>query len=70
MGMSGTGRILDRDMKGSLNMVASQPTFLATTMNDLKRTKESWCAKEADRNQFLEIDLKQARKVTGDDIHQ
>jgi len=36
-----------------------------TARNERVSTRGSWCAKLADKEQFLEIDLKKPRKVTG-----
>lgn len=67
MGMS-NGTILDHEISGSSTIDEAHPAFYArviTERNERVSTRGSWCAKVADHNQFLEIDLKKPRKVTG-----
>lgn len=67
MGMS-NGTILDHEISGSSTIDKAHPAFYArviTARNERVSTRGSWCAKLADKEQFLEIDLKKPRKVTG-----
>ena len=67
MGMS-NGTILDHEISGSSTIDKAHPAFYArviTAQNERVSTRGSWCAKLADKEQFLEIDLKKPRKVTG-----
>ncbi|KAK2563931.1 EGF-like repeat and discoidin I-like domain-containing protein 3 [Acropora cervicornis] len=67
MGMS-NGTILDHEISGSSTIDEAHPAFYArviTERNERVSTRGSWCAKVADHSQFLEIDLKKPRKVTG-----
>ena len=67
MGMS-NGTILDHEISGSSTIDKAHPAFYArviTVRNERVSTRGSWCAKLADKEQFLEIDLKKPRKVTG-----
>lgn len=67
MGMS-NGTIMDHEISGSSTIDKAHPAFYArviTARNELVSTRGSWCAKLADKEQFLEVDLKKPRKVTG-----
>lgn len=67
MGMS-NGTIMDHEISGSSTIDKAHPAFYArviTARNERVSTRGSWCAKLADKEQFLEIDLKKPRKVTG-----
>ncbi|XP_022780705.1 uncharacterized protein LOC111321951 [Stylophora pistillata] len=67
MGMS-NGTILDHEISGSSTIDKAHPAFYArviTARNERVSTRGSWCAKLADKEQYLEIDLKKPRKVTG-----
>ena len=67
MGMS-NGTIMDHEISGSSTIDKAHPAFYArviTVRNELVSTRGSWCAKLADKEQFLEVDLKKPRKVTG-----
>ena len=62
------GTILDHEISGSSTIDKAHPAFYArviTVRNERVSTRGSWCAKLADKEQFLEIDLKKPRKVTG-----
>ena len=68
MGMS-NGTIMDHEISGSSTIDQAHPAFYArviTARKELVSTRGSWCAKLADKEQFLEVDLKKPRKVTGE----
>lgn len=67
MGMS-NGTIMDHEISGSSTIDKAHPAFYArviTARNERVSTRGSWCAKLTDKEQFLEVDLKTPRKVTG-----
>lgn len=67
MGMS-NGSVLDSEISSSSTMDAHHSAAYArvtiATVDGITG-RGCWCAKTADKNQYIEIDLRKPRKVTG-----
>lgn len=67
MGMS-NGTVLDSEISSSSSMdslhSAAYARVAIATVDGITR-RGCWCAKTTDMNQYIEIDLRKPRKVTG-----